>query len=376
MPHPVAGAARHESLLLSVLRTPDTVRGFRSGDWELLVRVARSAELLGRVGARLDTADLRGEIPPAAWAHLESALVEARYRAQMVAAELARLERALGPLGTPLVLLKGAAYLAERRPWAAGRLPADVDLMVPRSRLDEAERALRASGWTMAPLHPYDERYYREWSHELPPMRYPGHANELDLHHTILPRTGRLRPDADALASRSVPIASGPFRALAPPDQVLHLCAHLFQESDCANRLRDIVDLDAMLRDFGAQESFWRELPQHAARHQLARPLWYGLRFAERFLGTPIPASARAALAAGKPGPVARASMDLLVPLAMLPTDPDRRTPIGARLARATLLARSHWLRMPPLLLVRHLAHKSMRRWMPQPKGTTGAQGA
>src|SRR5262245_12134540 len=376
MPHPLSGAARREALLLAVLRAPETARGFGSGDWELLVRIARGGELLGRLGARLDATGLRGEVPPAAWAHFESTLVEARYRAQMVTAELARLERTLRPLGTPLVLLKGAAYLAERRPWAAGRTPADVDLMVPRSRLGDAERALRESGWTMEPLPPYDERYYREWSHELPPMRYPGHANELDLHHTILPRTGRLRPDADALASRSVPIGSGAFRALAPPDQVLHLCAHLFQESDCANRLRDIVDLDAMLRDFGAQESFWRELPQHAKRHQLARPLWYGLRFAERFLGTPIPASASAALAAGKPGPVARAAMDLLVPLAMLPTDPDRRAPAAVRLARAILLARSHWLRMPPLLLARHLAHKSMRRWIPQSKGTRGAQGA
>jgi hypothetical protein len=42
---------------------------------------------------------------------------------------------------------------------------------VPRASLDAAERALVGAVWQMEALDPYDERYYRKWSHELPPMR-------------------------------------------------------------------------------------------------------------------------------------------------------------------------------------------------------------
>ncbi len=60
--------------------------------------------------------------------------------------------------------------------------------------------------------------------------------------------------------------------------------------------------------------------------------------------------------------------MDWLVPLAMLPEHPDfpRRS---AAVARWLLYARSHWLRMPPLLLVRHLGYKAWLRMRGVRKG-------
>jgi hypothetical protein len=52
--------------------------------------------------------------------------------------------------------------------------------------------------------------------------------------------------------------------------------------------------------------------------------------------------------------------MDRAVPPVLLPP-----TPGQGRLRRPAavfLYVRSHWLRMPPLLLARHLARKSLRR--------------
>jgi hypothetical protein len=54
--------------------------------------------------------------------------------------------------------------------------------------------------------------------------------------------------------------------------------------------------------------------------------------------------------------------MDRLIWLAMVPDHPDfpqRRT----GMARWLLYVRSHWLRMPPGLLLKHLMQKQIIRW-------------
>jgi hypothetical protein len=47
-----------------------------------------------------------------------------------------------------------------------------------------------------------------------------------------------------------------------------------------------------------------------------------------------------------------------LVPAVLFPMQPDNPS-IFARLARVALFLRSHWIRMPPHLLLVHFAHKS-----------------
>jgi hypothetical protein len=58
--------------------------------------------------------------------------------------------------------------------------------------------------------------------------------------------------------------------------------------------------------------------------------------------------------------------MDALVPRVLGPVHPDLRSPASLRFARWLLYVRSHWLRMPPALLARHLTTKWMRRFRPQ----------
>ena len=51
-----------------------------------------------------------------------------------------------------------------------GRRVADIDLLVSELDLSAAEAMLKCRGWDFSILDPYDERFYREWMHELPPM--------------------------------------------------------------------------------------------------------------------------------------------------------------------------------------------------------------
>lgn len=324
--------------------------------WERLLRVARMSGLHGRLAAA-NQANPRLSNPIGR--HLLSSARVAAYRRQMLRAELSRL----APLcdgDFPVLVLKGGAYVLQQRRMAEGRFVSDVDLLVPRQHLHAMERRLLAAGWQAQELNAYDERYYRDWSHETPPMRYPGALLEVDLHHAITPVTASLRFDPAPLFGASEPIPGTPFRVLCPEDQVLHACLHCFQDGDLELRLREVVDIDGLVREFAEREGFWERLVQRAAYLGLERPLWYGLRYARKWLGCPLPAAVVDTLPA--PSAIARRAMDALVPLAMFPSDPDVPVPLRASAARALLQVRYHLLRMPLRLLLPHLARKSLRR--------------
>jgi hypothetical protein len=351
---------------VALLRHPAGATALDADGWDGVVRVGRSARLLAVLGARLAALNLLGDVPPAVRAHFDSEAAVARHRAAIAGYELHEVGRVLAPLEVPCIALKGVAYALQGLPMARGRLFADVDILVPQRDLDRIEAALVAAGWEMEALHPHDARYYREWAHELPPLTFPGRGVEVDVHHALLPRTSRLAADVDALFAHSAPAAQVPWRVLAPEDQVLHAAAQLFHDADLTARLRELADLDGLLRAFPAHRGFWDRLAMHARLHRLERPLWYALRYVPAYLGTPVPDDIRDGLVAPPPR-ACIAAMDTLVARAVLPADPDVGTTRLQRLARGALFARSHWLRMPPALLARHAANKLARRWRTPP---------
>ena len=88
----------------------------------------------------------------------------------------------------------------------------------------------------------YDQRYYRQWMHELPPLRHMTRQTVLDVHHTILPLTAHLKPDPAKLWEAAVGIEGQVnFCVLAPVDMVLHSATHLFHDGELEHGLRDLV---------------------------------------------------------------------------------------------------------------------------------------
>lgn len=330
--------------------------------WETLVRQARGSNLLPRMAVAFDELGLLSQVPPEPRAHLVAARLLAQAQADAVRREITYIDRALAATGVPVVLLKGAAYLVAGLPAARGRIFSDIDILVPRSALAQVEAALMRSGWATAKTAPYDQRYYRQWMHELPPLKHISRQTVLDVHHAILPTTARLKPDSVKLLAASRPIAGEPrLSILAPVDMVLHSATHLFCNEDVGNGLRDLVDLDSLLRDFARDGSFWPGLAERAAELDLTRPLYYALRYAVRFLATPVPAGVLRAAEIGRPPSLLQGLMDGIFVRTLLPE------PAGAAqgliaLARGALYLRAHWLRMPPPLLAYHLAIKAYQR--------------
>jgi hypothetical protein len=349
-------------LVAATFQQPERVRQFDPASWDLLIRQARRANLLARLAWMLKSHGLWGAVLPAARPHLESAWAFSQRQRIAVQWEIECIGEAIRSTGIPLILLKGAGYVALNLPAAAGRLVSDVDILVPRDMITNVESALMIHGWHTIHHDAYDQRYYRRWMHEIPPMRHLRRGTVIDVHHALLPETARIKVDSDAMrmTATAVPGQDGAL-VLAPSDMVLHSATHLFHEGELDNGLRDIVDLDSLLRHFGERPGFWEQLVPRAREVGLGRPLFYALRYAARILGTPVPAGVIAASAAGGPARPLSVVMDFLFLRALRPNHPSC-SDTWTLLARWMLYVRSHWLRMPLPLLLYHLVRKAVTR--------------
>jgi hypothetical protein len=322
--------------------------------WSDVLRLARREFVLAPLAARLTDCGLLDAVPEALRPICVGALQVAHQRQTKLTAEIAWLEDALAALPCPVVLLKGGAYLAAGLEAAKGRIASDVDLLVERSWLGAVEAALAERGWLMDQVSEYDRNYYLTWMHELPPIRHVERQTLVDVHHTILPLTARLTPDAAALVRDSQAAPGRRFRRLSDADMVLHAAAHMFYDGDFTLPIRGLWDLDRLLRQFAQDPAFWPKLAERAALHHLGRPLAYALETLARYLATPIPADALARAKADLPGPAVYLAMRELLEEKIGRMEPGI-APASERIASLALYVRSHWIKMPPPLLARHL---------------------
>ena len=346
-------------LVLQAFRQPDTLPSLSLNDWDLLLRQTRHGNLLTRLHALLDESGLIEKVPPQPREHLEWSRAASERHMQAVRREVALIQKALATTGVPLILLKGAAYVMAKLPSAQGRIFSDVDIMVPKESLNAVEAALMLHGWATTHHDEYDQRYYRNWMHELPPMQHISRSTVIDVHHAILPETAYVHPDPEKLRAAACTLEGyDGLMVFAPVDMVLHSAAHLFHEGELHNGLRDLVDIDSLLRHFSKLPSFWPDLVERAKELELTRPLFYALRYCALMLHTPIPHDALRAAEVGRPSWPMLILMDALFSRALMPTHPSCSDSLTG-IARWMLFVRANWLRMPPLMLARHLLHKA-----------------
>jgi hypothetical protein len=330
-------------------------------DWDLLIRQGRRANLLARLAHLLAIRCMLHAVPEAPRQHLLSALCITERQTIAVRWEVECLLKAFVGAGVPLILLKGAACLMAGLPVSAGRVFSDIDIIVPKRLLGDAESALMQHGWRGTDLSAYDQRYYRQWMHEIPPMTHVRRGTTIDLHHSILPGTARVSVNAAALFEGVIATSHPGVRVLQPVDMLLHTAAHQYQERELQNGQRDLFDLDSLLRHFGTDPGFWAALVPRARTLGLVRPLHYAIRYTTTMLGTEVPLDVVDAAREGAPAKLVGRIMDFCYGRALRPVHPscdDRWT----KLARTAIYLRSHWIRMPLRLLVYHLSRKALLR--------------
>lgn len=254
-----------------------------------------------------------------------------------------RVALALHERDIPVIALKGL-HLAELVYRDIGLRPmADLDILVPRTRLEQAVATLRGldygfaedlSGAAGAMLNikcnigfahrDLDVWIEVHWSLDEPPERYAAVLENI-WRSAVPARLG----DADALV-------------MSPEFLLLHVCAHLACNHTFAFSLRALCDIAEIVRVHPALD--WTAVADHGRRHGWGRGVAAALRLAGDHLGAVVPADALAALGADAldPGMLAEAMEHLLTSIDMpdeLLTAPNLLAIAGKRGPREKLAA-------------------------------------
>ncbi len=328
--------SRDAILLVGALRDPASTQGLDAYGWTALISMARAEQLIGTLAMRLKSEP----VPPKVAAILQDARLNADYQRRSALWEADCARRALAGYEGKVLLLKGTAYLAAGLKAGEGRHIGDLDIMVAQADLPQVEAALLAAGWEWVKPDPYDDAYYRDHMHELPPLIHKERDRMIDVHHTVLPLTARRRPDAAAMLAQAERLAND-LHILSPADMVCHSAAHLFADGELDGGLRNLWDVHCLLTQFD-DPAFWPQLAERADHHQLNKPVRRAVRLAHQLYGTTIP-----------PQWQGWHWLDRCYVARLTARDGWGRP--TRKLIRLLFYIRSHWLRMPPLMLARHL---------------------
>lgn len=346
--------------LVRVLKAPAEVGRWEVDDWNRFLPLARAARLQGRCLYLFEGAGVLDAVPDRIRDQLRGALTQTRYVQNQALREWRQVTRVLGASGIDAMPLKGVAYLLAGLPPAAWRNLSDIDLLVRKDDVDRAEQALQRAGWEQSEdFDDYDQHYYRDWMHEVPPMVHRKREFEVDLHHNLAPPVSRVRIDAGALWQASEPLDGAREQRLrlpAPTDLVLHNAIHLFMNDELRGGLRDVVDFRDLFVYFSAQQAdFDRRLVERARVLGCGRALYYAVTTAARLTDLVPTGALETALLPFAPASGLRRVTSGLFDRVLAPSRPGTR---AQALAERALFVRSHWIRMPPGMLARHLAHK------------------
>lgn len=338
---------RDAMLLVDTLRDPVSTLALDADGWTALLAMARAEQLIGTLARRL--AGLA--VPDAVGRILGEARVNAEYQRRSALWEADCARRAMPDYAGKTVLMKGTAYAAAGLKASEGRHIGDLDIMVAREDLPQVEAAVLAAGWEWVKEDAYDDAYYRDHMHELPPLIHKERDRMIDVHHTILPLTARPRPDAAAMLAEAVALENGLY-VFSPTDMVIHSAAHLFADGELEGGLRNLWDIHCLVTEFSEREgNFVLTLFEDAAFHGLTHAVHRALRISRLLYGTELRAYETPIKVEYEP----RQADNFFVSRLTARDNWGRGT---RKFIRLIFYIRSHWLRMPPLMLARHLWKK------------------
>jgi hypothetical protein len=333
--------------LIDLLRNPEHAGQYVPEQWAAVLEQGQRQLMLGQVASVLQNQQNVGLFPAAVKRHFDLALLTAQRRVEVALWEVT-LIRSIISEEIPVILLKGVAYAAAKDFHSVGRLFTDIDLLVPRVYLDEVESCLFSHGWLSGQVDEYDQKYYREWMHELPPMKHVRRQSVVDLHHAIVPVISRFSFHVDLLFQNAAELAPNLF-VLSPVDRIIHCAIHALIEGESSKIFRELYDLFLLLEQHASS-------PDQLS-HVFERAEQLGI---EQLVGPPIQA-ARKVFGPGTAcanGIIEKWLIDVAI-------GAGNNKSLRTRLARAGLLSYSHWIKMPIHRLIPHLLKKSIKEYFP-----------
>jgi hypothetical protein len=247
---PLADRLAAQHFLLEHLRSGGAIQALVSLtplQWVCLVEEAARHRLGPLVWRRLVDGPWAETLPAEPRERLRSLYVRNAYRNATLLRETAQAVEALAAAGIPTMLLKGVHLSGFVYEEPALRSMADIDIMVPRGKLAEAERIFVARGYGPEPRA--DLEAFCAWSNHLEKLEKPG-AGVIEIHYAIERPTSPFRIDTDALwaRARAVRVSGVQAWALCDEDLLLHICLHTsYHHHFDRSALKGLVDVQTLL---------------------------------------------------------------------------------------------------------------------------------
>ena len=350
-------------LIIEALRQPDVIKHYSAADWSRLLQQLRLSQLSLYFLQQVESANLTAYLPVKIGSYLKSEKFKVAHQKRQVIYEVTKINQALALKQITPVYLKGVAYILADIPLASTRVFSDIDILVPKKQINACENSLKGIGFISEKTDDYDQAYYRDYMHEIPPMRHVIRGSELDVHHNILPicTNSPINVDAltDQLSNDSIGCQSKTF---APPAMFLHSAIHLFHEGEFDKGLRDLCDL-AELYEYYLQHEQEFEPAIIALAHTLNQQhsLFLALRYIHRILAVKLGENSNRFLISYQKNYRWVILDDFIFEHVLRPFHPSCEGYFSS-IAKHLAYYRGHMLRMPLKLLIPHLLKKTWKQ--------------
>ncbi|MDP5459384.1 nucleotidyltransferase family protein [Alishewanella sp. SMS8] len=343
-------------LLCQLFVAPESALQLNAQQWVNVILVLRHQQLLARYSYRFKSAKIFLNLSEYAQHHLRNAEILADKQYRQIDSEAEELIDLLEPLNVTPVFLKGAAYaLQPQLKPGLGRTFSDIDLLVPKQNIMAIEQRLALFGYLGEPISAYDEHYYRNWTHEIPPVRHHARGTVLDIHHNLVPLVSGRAPNIAAFERHVITTDQG-YAVLDLPAITLHSLIHLFFNETFKNAFRDLTDLHLLFSDFSEED--WTEILKLSAETGFQFELMLAVRYCQQLLQTTVPCWVCQQLENGQPAAWRMRLLDFIFGYTLLPKHP-LTTSKKQKLAVFFAFVRGHFLKMPLHILLGHLTMKS-----------------
>lgn len=236
--------------------------GLTADGWSAVLASARRHGLLPLLESRVGRdATLGPRLPVSVRSALTDGYLHSRLRSRSLRAQLREILEALEEAGASAIALKGA-YLGEAVYGDPALRPHnDLDLLCLPSEISTVSEVMEGLGYTPREGNPYVDY---ERLHHLAPFDRPGSV-PVEIHRGLVAPDGGARLPVEELWERAteVSLAECDARALAPEDQLLHLCAHMAVNHTFDVPLLHLCDVAYASRTYGSRVD-WALLKRRA----------------------------------------------------------------------------------------------------------------
>jgi hypothetical protein len=333
---------------------PEFTLAFTPKQWQQLVLILRYQQLLACYSSKFKQVGIFEQIPAQTQRHFLNADVLVENHKKQVFFEASELKQELGAKQQYLIFLKGAGYTLSGAQVGDARIYNDIDMLADKESIDAIEKTLCLFGWLSEELNEHDEKYYRKWAHEIPPLRHGRRGTIVDVHHNIVPIISGRHLDSDKFASNSVTTEDG-YQILSFAAMTLHSLIHLFFNEDVKKGYRDLIDIHTLMT-YHSNNDYWQTLLSLAKETGFQLELFLACRYTEKILQTEIPEFVQNEINQFCPWNIAL--LDFMYKKALKPNHPVCQ-PKFFSVAEFMILIRGHFQKMPLHILIYHLLTKA-----------------